>query len=262
MARTVFVLANRLNLRIAPEDGDVVAVLPHGQLLDVVASPTGSPPPGWLEVTTTFNLSDLRGFIAERYVADVGAQPGSDATSDGSLAVTVAKLQRLTPTGRPDILGALGQEFDTVAAGFGITQSALRVCHFLAQAAHETMRFQTLRELGGPAYFAKYDGRKDLGNSQPGDGARFHGRGIFQLTGRSNYEAMTKRLNIDLVKNPDEAMRPSTSLQIACLFWATHKLNDLADQDHIEGITRRINGGLNGLAERRHMYQKARSIWA
>jgi putative chitinase len=257
-----YVLANKLNLRDAPEDGAVVTVLPYGQMLEIVASNGAPATPGWLEVATTLHMGPLRGFVAERYVSMVGAPPGSDATADGTLTVNTEKIRRLTPTARPDIIDVLGREFQTVTAPYGITTSPLRVCHFLAQAAHESLRFRTLRELGGPSYFARYEGRADLGNVQPGDGVKFHGRGIFQLTGRANYAAMSKRLNVDLVANPDEAMRPSTSLRIACIFWSMHHLNDLADADRIDEITRRINGGQNGLAERTQLYAKARTIWA
>jgi putative chitinase len=262
MPQTLYVLANKLNLREAPESGAVLAVLPRGQLLDVTPAPLGvAGTLGWTHVSTTGDFGQLEGFIAEQYVAVVGAAPGSDPASDGTLAVTMDKLRRLTPTGRADILAALATEMDRIGSPYGLMKSALRVCHFLAQAAHESMGFSRLSELGGPAYFERYQGRRDLGNLQPGDGVKFHGRGIFQLTGRTNYADMSGRIGADLVANPDEAMRPVTSLRIACIFWSTRGLNDAADADDIERITRRINGGHNGLAERTALYRKARTIW-
>jgi putative chitinase len=263
MASTLHVLANKLNLRVAPETGRVVAVLRRGQLLDVVTGGAGPSIPGWIRVTTMLDLGSVEGFVAERYVAEVGAAAGSDPLADGTLRVTIDKLQRLTPTGRNDILDALAREFDVVGASYGLTTSAARVCHFLAQAAHESMGFSRLRELGGPSYFKRYEGRTDLGNVHPGDGVKFHGRGIFQLTGRANYAAMSKLLgnDVDLVADPDRAMQPSMSLRIACIFWSKRRLNDLADANDIGTITKRINGGHNGLADRTHLWEKARTIW-
>ncbi len=260
MANTASVLANKLNLREHPENGNVIAVLPRGQVLDLVPNAT-APPPDWLEVRTTMNLVEHRGWVAERYVARDGAAAGSDGAYDGTAAVSIDKLRRLTPTARPDILAAVAAGFDTTAPGFGLADSPARICHFLAQAAHESMGFSRLRELGGPAYFRRYEGRADLGNVTPGDGVKFHGRGIFQLTGRRNYTKMGERLNVNLADNPDAAMEPALSYRIACLFWSDHKLNTFADADDIKGITRRINGGENGLAERTRLYEKARTIW-
>ena len=109
-----------------------------------------------------------------------GAPAVPVAPSPGPLAVTEDRLRRLVPSGHPAIMAPIAESFDPLASRYGIT-TRLRLCHFLAQAAHETDRFRTLEEYGGPAYFARYDGRRDLGNTQAGDGARYHGRGIFQL---------------------------------------------------------------------------------
>jgi predicted chitinase len=163
------------------------------------------------------------------------------------------------------VLGQLAVVMPNVLASYGIT-SGLRFCHFIAQAAHETMGFQTLQELGGTAYFDKNYGPqtavgKRLGNTQKGDGARYHGRGIFQLTGRTNYAAYGKRLGLDLIANPELAADPATSLRIACEYWKAHGLNALADNDDIDGITRRINGGTNGLASRKAYLAAAKKLW-
>ncbi len=95
------------------------------------------------------------------------------------------------------------------------------------------------------------EGRRDLGNTQPGDGPRYKGRGLIQLTGRANYTHYGQVLGLDLVGNPDLAAAPPTALDIACEYWREHGLNQFADQDDIETITRRINGGLNGIDSRR-----------
>ena len=131
----------------------------------------------------------------------------------------------------------------------------LELEHFLAQAAHESDHFRTLTEY---ASGAEYEGRRDLGNVYPGDGRRYKGRGIFQLTGRANYATMSKKLGVDLVNNPQLAATPEISVQTALEYWKSHNLSKWAKEDNIEQITKLINGGYNGLKERRIHLQKAK----
>lgn len=131
----------------------------------------------------------------------------------------------------------------------------LEVEHFLAQAAHESAYFRTLEEY---ASGAAYEGRRDLGNIYPGDGRRYKGRGIFQLTGRANYTTMSKVLGVDLVNNPKLASTPEISVQTALEYWKRKNLSKWAKEDNIEMITKLINGGYNGLRERRIHLQKAK----
>jgi putative chitinase len=145
-------------------------------------------------------------------------------------------------------------------AEYWLGGTGLRLAHFLAQASHETGGFKWMQEQGGPAYFKKYDGRRDLGNTEPGDGARFHGRGIFQLTGRANYGSMSKRTGLDLLGDPDLAAEPTNAVRIAVLYWQDHHLDAKADADDIEGITRAINGGLNGIEDRKHCLARAKAV--
>lgn len=179
--------------------------------------------------------------------------------------VTTDDLRRLCPKAKEEIIAPLVVAMSAVLPAYGIT-TALRFDHFIAQAAHETMGFQTLNELGGSVYFEKMYGPQTavgrrLGNTQPGDGARYHGRGIFQLTGRANYAGLGKKLGLDLVGHPEWAADPATSLRIACEYWVGRKLNALADGDDVVGITRKINGGTNGLAQRKAFLAKAKTIW-
>jgi putative chitinase len=96
-----------------------------------------------------------------------------------------------------------------------------------------------------------YEGRKDLGNIQPGDGKRFKGRGLIQLTGRSNYEQYSKDRGIDFIKNPELiATDPNNCVDVAGWYWNSRNLNKYADQDNVRKITKRINGGYNGLEDR------------
>lgn len=187
--------------------------------------------------------------------ADSGVYPTSAA-----LSVTQERLLRLAPQGRAAIVAGLASTFDRSAAAAGIT-TRLRLCHFLAQAAHESDRFRTLEEYGGPAYFARYDGRRDLGNTQAGDGARYHGRGLFQLTGRANYRRYGALIGLDLEGSPERAKEPAVSLAIAFAYWRDRGCNAAADADDLVAVTKLINGGRNGLAQRRQLLALAKTIW-
>jgi predicted chitinase len=110
---------------------------------------------------------------------------------------------------------------------------------------------------------AAYEGRSDLGNTQPGDGERFKGRGPIQLTGRTNYRACGAFLGVDLEAQPERAKDPDVAFRTAGWFWKGHGCNELADYgDEIsfKAITRHINGGLNGLVSREAYYAKAREV--
>jgi putative chitinase len=174
--------------------------------------------------------------------------------------VTEDRLRRLCPSGKPAVIAGIAAAFDRLAPGYAV-DTRLRLCHFLAQAAHESDRFRTLEEYGDASYFARYEGRSDLGNTQRGDGALFHGRGIFQLTGRANYRRYGALLGHDLEAEPELAMRPDISLAIAFAYWRERSLNARADADDIAGVTRLINGGRNGLAQRTQLLAVAKGIW-
>ena len=179
---------------------------------------------------------------------------------------------------------ALSKTFDVAAI---ITRD--RVAHFLAQTAHESAGYTVLTEnlnysaQGLRATFPKYfdgaaaieyqrlperianrvyAGRMGNGPETSGDGWRFRGRGLIQLTGRDNYRDAGADLGLRLLEHPDDAARPDVAPLIAGWFWSTRQLNKLADVDDIEGITRRINGGLNGLDDRKRWLVLARKVLA
>lgn len=131
---------------------------------------------------------------------------------------------------------------------YGIMDSPLRLAHFLAQVGHESGSFKYMEEI---ASGSAYEGRANLGNTQPGDGVRFKGRGPIQITGRANYRYFGRQIGIDLERRPEIAAYPSIGLHLACAYWGNRNLNGLADKDLTEDITRKINGGLNGLADRK-----------
>jgi len=153
------------------------------------------------------------------------------------------------------IISAVGPVLRTTLDQYEINTD-LRAAHFLAQTCHESDGFSTTVEY---ASGQAYEGRTDLGNTQPGDGVRYKGRGLIQLTGRANYTSYGTILGLNLVGDPDLAANPPTSLVIACEYWKQRGLNAPADQDDIETITRRINGGLNGLDDRRERLVRAKA---
>lgn len=144
---------------------------------------------------------------------------------------------------------------------YGIS-GRLEIAHFLAQACHETGGWIYAEEIWSPTKAQLgYEGRKDLGNVQKGDGYRYRGRGIFQLTGRANYAAAGKDLGLPLIDNPDLAADAATSAIIACRYWRSRNIGPLAKADDLEAVTRKINGGQNGIDDRRKALTRIKAVW-
>ena len=144
----------------------------------------------------------------------------------------------------------------------------LRMAAFIAQVGHESGQFRYLRELGGYQYLSKYDTgslAKRLGNTPEadGDGQKYRGRGLIQITGHDNYLACSKALFGDdrLLQTPELLEQAEWAAKSAGWFWDSRSLNDLADIDAFETITLRINGGLNGVGERREFYRRALKVF-
>lgn len=133
--------------------------------------------------------------------------------------------------------------------------SPIRQAAFIAQIAHESGELRYVEEI---ASGSAYEGRKDLGNTQPGDGMKYKGRGLIQITGRNNYLECGKALGVDLVTQPEILETNDLACRSAAWFWASHGLNDLADKGDFERITKRINGGLNGYQERLVYHARAK----
>ncbi|MEJ8822367.1 C1 family peptidase [Variovorax humicola] len=158
-----------------------------------------------------------------------------------------------------DPLNAAMQEFEI--------NTLRRSAAFIAQLAHESGEFNFMEEIWGPTaaqkrYEPPSDLARTLGNTQPGDGRRFKGRGPIQLTGRANYQKFGDLLGIDLVDHPELAAAPEVAFKTAGLYWKRKGLNELADADNFTEITRRINGGQNGAAERVRFYERAKLVLA
>jgi putative chitinase len=153
----------------------------------------------------------------------------------------------------------LDQKYKTLFKIYEIN-TPLRVAHFMAQLHHESGGFNYLKELGNNAYFKKYEGRKDLGNIFAGDGLKYKGRGFIQITGRANYTELSKDLKIDFVNNPELLEQEANAIISALWFWNKKKLNTFADEDNLSTITKRINGGFNGIEDRKKLLANYKSL--
>ena len=128
---------------------------------------------------------------------------------------------------------------------------------------HESGQPRYVKEVWGPtAVQARYEGRKDLGNTVVGDGSKYRGRGLIQITGRANYMACGEGLGLDLIKQPELLEKPQHACMSAAWFWATKGLSNLADAGQFDKITQRINGGQNGAADRQALYARALKVLA
>jgi predicted chitinase len=165
-------------------------------------------------------------------------------------AMPNVSLTRLT-TLLPDLIAALDE---------AQINTPRRISAFIAQLGHESGDFRYFEEIAsGDAY----EGRDDLGNTQPGDGRRYKGRGPIQLTGRANYRAFTKAIGskygVDFEANPELVAQPKWGFKAAAWYWNSRKLNQYADRGDFDAITYRINGGYNGKADRDARYAVATS---
>lgn len=136
-----------------------------------------------------------------------------------------------------------------------------RVAAFIAQIGHESGQPKYVKEIWGPTSAqARYEGRKDLGNIVAGDGPKYRGRGLIQITGRANYIMCGEALALDLINHPELLEKPQHACMSAAWFWLTRGLNTLADAGQFDRITRRINGGQNGAADRQALYARALKV--
>ena len=151
---------------------------------------------------------------------------------------------------------------EAAMAEFEINTPA-RQAAFLAQVGHESGGLHWVVELWGPTVAqSHYEGRQDLGNTEPGDGFRYKGRGLIQTTGRANYRAAARVLGVDLEASPELLANPDMAARSAGMFWQTHGLNELADAGDFMVITRRINGGTNGYEDRLALFEVAKEVLA
>jgi putative chitinase len=167
------------------------------------------------------------------------------------------KLAIVLPLAAESKINLFFEPLKTGMIRYGIT-SPLQMAHFIAQLGHESMSFLYAEEI---ASGAAYEGRKDLGNTKPGDGKRFKGRGLIQLTGRANYAAYSKATGVDYVANPELlSTDPTVAVDVSCWFWKDRGVDKLAEMDDVKAVTKRINGGFNGLDDRIQNLRRAKAV--
>lgn len=147
--------------------------------------------------------------------------------------------------------------FNKYFPGYDITCGKY-IAAFLAQIGYESGRLQFTEEL---ASGEAYEGRKNLGNVIPGDGKKYKGRGLIQITGRANYKLLSAAFKIDFLSFPKMLKQPQYATLSACWYWKFRNLNKYADNDDFTGLTKAINGGLNGYGERYTLWLKAKEIF-
>ena len=177
------------------------------------------------------------------------------------MSITVQQLMQILPNAGA-IAGVFIPVLNTAMGRYQIV-GVKRVAAFIAQIGHESGQLKYVKEIWGPtATQAKYEGRKDLGNTVAGDGSKYRGRGLIQITGRANYMACGEGLGLDLIKQPELLEKPQYACMSAAWFWASRGLNTLADAGSFSKITSRINGGQNGAADRQELYARALKVLA
>jgi putative chitinase len=195
--------------------------------------------------------STLAGLAAAGAMAFTPA-PTSNTAPDVGSAAQPAAVQQSPASAAESALSKIAQ-----AAGI----KGVELAQFLAQCAHETGDFLHLEELGGNRYLAQYDPTvnpakaKALGNTEAGDGAKYKGRGFIQITGKANYAKAGQALGIDLVNNPELAARPDVAAKVAVWYWQSRVQPRVQDFSDTRGVTKQINPGLKGLADRQSNFK-------
>lgn len=176
------------------------------------------------------------------------------------MSITTQQLLQILPNASSRA-GVFVPVLNVAMSKYGIV-TRLRMAAFLAQVGHESGQLRYVRELGSDQYLDKYDtGRlaERLGNTpeDDDDGQLYRGRGLIQVTGRDNYAACAEALGLDLLEHPELLELPEHAAMSAGWFWHRAGLNTLADKGDFLTITKRINGGTNGLRDREAIYERA-----
>lgn len=250
-----------MNVRSAPGlNSNVIGVFPES--VPVIFSGAGVSRDGFIWYRGTQCGGTLSGFIAFRgdwwIECTCSAAAGGNATAvRGNTARPTAApasdvrrwthvIRTMAPNAAGWIVEGLAQAMPSMVREFSLN-TYNRQAYLLAQMAHESAGFSTTTEF---ASGAQYEGRADLGNTQPGDGVRFKGRGLIQLTGRANYRKFGQIFGIDLIRQPELLQRFPLAARVSGEFWRQNAINECADRSDFICATRRINGGTNGLADR------------
>ena len=170
--------------------------------------------------------------------------------------MTKQELKRIAPYARGSNIDIYTPLLNKYMCQYEINTQA-RKAAFLATILHESGSLTYTEEI---ASGLAYEGRKDLGNIHKGDGRRFRGRGLIQLTGRTNYTMASKFLGIDFVNNPEWLEEPIHATAVSAWWWKMKGLNSIADTGDFRRVTRTVNGGYNGMADRQKYYNRALNV--
>jgi putative chitinase len=171
-------------------------------------------------------------------------------------AVSPSALEHVCPWLTASQARRIGRALGPAFVRYDIT-TARRAAAAVAQFAHESAGFRTTTEY---ASGSAYEGRRDLGNTHPGDGTRFKGRGFIQITGRANYAAVSRAFGHDFLARPGDLAEPRWAARASCWWWHAHGCNQIADGGDFVAVTRRINGGTNGLHDRQVLHARASQV--
>ena len=236
-----------------------------------------------LEIGQQLSIPDLEQATAASQAT--ASHPEPEVTDS---LISLSQLQQILPKAKPETLSHYCAAINRCLHKYKI-DTPLRIAHFIAQIAHESgcLRYvsenlnyskEALIQVFGKYFpndnlasrYARnpekianrvYANRMSNGNEASGDGWRYRGRGFIQLTGKANYQSYKKDSGIDVVSNPDEvAQNPTVVVDAAGWYWDKNDLNRYADKDDIRNITRRINGGLNGLDDRQQYLDQAKQV--
>lgn len=177
------------------------------------------------------------------------------------LTITPDTLKAISPYVSSQRANTYADILNKCMHGFGLLDTAERAAMFLAQILHESGHLRYTEEI---ASGKAYEKRTDIGNTpvDDGDGPKYKGRGLIQITGRANYETIGRAMALDIINHPEILSTPSNAVLSACTWWSLRgaKLNPLADAGNVEKVTKIINGGLNGYVERKQLYDKAMKV--
>lgn len=289
MADLYEVIAPGLNLRETPGDGKVLSVLPKGSLVEKIGD-GGAEKPGWLKVRAQIGKLEEEGFAAAAHLLEIDPKRPFRIPFLADLKASFKRIAAFVGPYASKFDATLLPQLNAVLTQYEINKNPKRFAHFMAQVAHESGHFSRIEEnlnySGDRLWqvfrkyftdeaealtFAKqpekianrvYCNRMGNGDEASGDGWKYRGRGFIQLTGRDNYREIGKKIGVDIETDPDLVVKDvSVALKTACAYWDSRKLNALADKDDLRAITKKINGGYIGLAERQALFDRARKIW-
>ena len=227
------------------------AMLAQKGLAPAPAAPTPSVPTGPSDIDQA-KLDQIMQRIA---AAEQPDPPAPAVQANPTIAATVPATKKVVKA-KPE-QGAKPKAYVPVTkspfelvlrkAALGAKMAGAELAAFMGQCAHESAKFTTTKEFSSGT---QYEGRADLGNTQAGDGARYKGRGFIQITGRANYTAAGKALGIDLVNHPELAERPDIATKVSIWYWNTRVKPRVANFGNTKAVTKKVNGGVNGLQDR------------